>query len=562
MLSNVRGKQSTRREMSASKLPPSPAEPPVAMPFRFKSVRSPKTYANDSGGYECEFVVPPPDVLPTECAICLHVLREPHLISCCGHNYCRSCISPVAKGQRPCPLCSEPTFTVLHNKGLERSLNEQLVRCPRSAIGCGWTGALGKLLRHLNEEPEPGEQLSGCDYIRIECAHGCGAKLLRHVMGDHQANQCPQRPYSCIHCNEYESIHADVVYRHWPVCKSFPIPCPNNCSDYHFERRCLDSHLEEECPLRVVECDFHYAGCDEKRPRREMEAHLKESHMLHLSLLATINQKLCEEVLEKDEQISKLSQEVDARVSEVRAELKDEIASLRTQNSCLQEEVASLRSQASGLRESLAEEGRQRAEMERKMERSTQAGRESFQEEIDKLYKQLEGFKAALMRQCYSVQAYVGLFPTEFTLPNFEQLLQTGRDWYSPPVYSHLEGYRFCLCVNISGHNSQKGTHISVYICLMRGEFDHQLSWPFRGEVTIQLLNRLADRNHATGVIHFTDHTPSVYSQQVVEGERAGRGWGQQKFISHSDLSYNAVINRQYLLDDSLQFRIVRVKCS
>ena len=39
-----------------------------------------------------------------------------------------------------------------------------------------------------------------------------------------------------------------------------------------------------------------------------------------------------------------------------------------------------------------------------------------------------------------------------------------------------------------------QGTHVSVFTCLMRGEFDSHLKWPFRGDITIQLLNQLEDR--------------------------------------------------------------------
>ena len=63
------------------------------------------------GIYECEFVEHPPKHLQSECPICLQILREPHLISCCGHSYCEACIERVGKDGKPCPLCNEPGFT-------------------------------------------------------------------------------------------------------------------------------------------------------------------------------------------------------------------------------------------------------------------------------------------------------------------------------------------------------------------------------------------------------------------------------------------------------------------
>jgi len=35
-----------------------------------------------------------------------------------------------------------------------------------------------------------------------------------------------------------------------------------------------------------------------------------------------------------------------------------------------------------------------------------------------------------------------------------------------------------------AGSGPGKGTHISVYIHLMRGEYDEFLQWPFHGDVT------------------------------------------------------------------------------
>ena len=47
-----------------------------------------------AGGYDCEFVDSPPDSL--ECPVCLLILKEPHLLSCCGVKICQSCVSGVS----------------------------------------------------------------------------------------------------------------------------------------------------------------------------------------------------------------------------------------------------------------------------------------------------------------------------------------------------------------------------------------------------------------------------------------------------------------------------------
>ena len=114
-----------------------------------------------------------------------------------------------------------------------------------------------------------------------------------------------------------------------------------------------------------------------------------------------------------------------------------------------------------------------------------------------------------------------------------------------------------CLRVDANGYGIGKGTHVSCGICLMSGEYDDILEWPFHGEVTIELLNQLEDENHHKRIIGFNESTPQNFKSQVIGRERAERGGpGYQQFISHSQLDVNPSLNCQYLKDDTLYFRV------
>ena len=41
------------------------------------------------------------------------------------------------------------------------------------------------------------------------------------------------------------------------------------------------------------------------------------------------------------------------------------------------------------------------------------------------------------------------------------------------------------LCIYANGWASGKGTHVSVAVHMMKGEFDSHLKWAFRGEMTV-----------------------------------------------------------------------------
>ena len=308
-----------------------PQEQPMARPPRAAYQTSQK----ERGGYECEFVKRPPDIgFQTECSICLQVLKEPHIISCCGHSFCKSCIEQVERDGKSCPLCNEAGFSLIHNKGLERSLRELEVYCTHRKVRCEWVGKLGVLEQHLNYNPEPEKQLEGCCIVEAKCVHAnCGQFFQRRFLGNHQADECPKRPFSCDYCQEYESTFEDVAYNHYPVCKCYPLPCPNNCTPYAIECQNLQHHLDKDCPLQVVNCDFQYAGCEAKLPRKDMPAHLAENYS-HITLLGVLNQRLAQKnddmaakLLEKDEQIKRLTEEfrreMEAKQTEI-TELKHE----------------------------------------------------------------------------------------------------------------------------------------------------------------------------------------------------------------------------------------------
>lgn len=111
-----------------------------------------------------------------------------------------------------------------------------------------------------------------------------------------------------------------------------------------------------------------------------------------------------------------------------------------------------------------------------------------------------------------------------------------------------------CIKVDVNGYGSGKESHVSVYAYLMRGENDKDLSWPFSGRVTVELLNQLEDRNHHSMEILF--HSDNPASRRLLDYDIAPSGYGHRRYISHSSLGYDATKNCQYLKNDCLCFRV------
>ena len=125
-------------------------------------------------GYECEIVESPPWAAdsPTNCPICLHILRDPQLTNC-GHSFCKMCMKQAqASKAKTCPECKQTKVTTFPQENLQWLLNELQVRCTfqNEERTCNWMEKLRALDKHLNWIPPcEDELLTGCELVTIRC---------------------------------------------------------------------------------------------------------------------------------------------------------------------------------------------------------------------------------------------------------------------------------------------------------------------------------------------------------------------------------------------------------
>ena len=413
--------------------------------------------------------------------------------------------------------------------------------------GCDWTGELGELDRHLNLNPELGRQLIGCDFADVACTHCCERFQRRHVHA-HQTDSCPQRPFSCDYCDDYISAYEDVVSNHWSVCRCYPVPCPNNCG-VNPERQNVETHVNTECPLT---CDFRYTGCEVQLTRKDMLTHVAENLTTHTSLLTTQTQMTsgsgaqghqANHVLPHwnllalhNQQLTRMTIQLKESLEECKCkiqELKQENESLKREvNEAVKNDIAQLRKET--------------------QEETKMFGislRAAVADQFESLKQQV-----AELQHMYS---RVLVLPIKLMMNNYEAMRRSNKVWYSPPFYTHPQGYKMCLRVDANGSGGGKGTHVSVFAHLMRGEFDDHLKWPFQGHVVIQLCNQLQDKYHRGYTIDFSETRLAKFTNQEMSGEMTELGWGTPTLIPHKDLNFNPTNNCQYLKNDCLHFQIV-----
>ena len=143
--------------------------------------------------------------------------------------------------------------------------------------------------------------------------------------------------------------------------------------------------------------------------------------------------------------------------------------------------------------------------------------------------------------------------PMEFIISNFSEKQKANEEWYSSPFYTHNRGYKFRLQVYPNGYRGGRGSHLSVYAQLMRGEYDKELKWPFEGDIRVELLNWRADKNHLSCTIPFNRYThPNGTHSAPVTNQETATSLGNAQFISHTDLASTT----KYILDNYFQVRV------
>ena len=123
----------------------------------------------------------------------------------------------------------------------------------------------------------------------------------------------------------------------------------------------------------------------------------------------------------------------------------------------------------------------------------------------------------------------------EFTMTNFDEYKRDEDAWYSPHFYTHPNGYKMCLRVDANGSASGQGTHLSLFVYLLQGEFDDQLKWPFQGNITIKLKNQEEDRDHVIETL-YSINAPSRRCERVMSEDPIDNGWGISQLLPHAEL--------------------------
>lgn len=160
-----------------------------------------------------------------------------------------------------------------------------------------------------------------------------------------------------------------------------------------------------------------------------------------------------------------------------------------------------------------------------------------------------------LTRHCHGA---VVIPPTVLKMSKFAQHKDSQVIWDSPAFYTHSRGYKLYLQVNAFGEDSYGQQCIGVTVCVLHGEQDDNLVWPFRGIVKFRLLNQDRDEDHRMVDAKFLERKESSRNKRVTAEEgKSIVGWGDRSLLLFSDPMFSC-----YVQKDCLYFSVDMVEVS
>ena len=94
---------------------------------------------------------------------------------------------------------------------------------------------------------------------------------------------------------------------------------------------------------------------------------------------------------------------------------------------------------------------------------------------------------------------------------------------------------------------------MSVYVQIIKGEYDDILPWPYKGAITFEIINWKDDSNHVKHTIPFNavDAIAGGHGKKP-KGEDDNKAWGYSKALSYYS-------NSQYIKNGILFIRLSNI---
>lgn len=525
-----------------------------------------------------------------ECPICLLILRDPMQTEC-GHRFCKFCIERwLSDEKKKCPIDNEDLTVgkMFPDNFAKREILSMKVRCPNRKMGCNTCVEL----KHVEEHTE------SCPYHYQPCPNNCQSLVLRKDLEEHLQSECSKRNFICSFCKE--TMLFELYGDHEIICPARMVPCDLCKEDVMREK--IVEHVATTCPHATVKCCFFLLGCHKEIKREKMEKHMKSNVQKHLQLMCCAFVKLLNfqniesilssrtsgntstqnqtesmnDPIEISGELNALLQTAEGAASGVAdggpfrlprvnlpsarplsmtvpvikppverltSEGKSNLADGASSSELFDSEFQSLKERNTYQDESLARHSHELLELQYKFDNLERNNKE-LRQKIRSLEDKINSLSDIEGRLCNGLYIW--------KIKNYLQRRHEAEAGemtviHSPPFYSNFYGYKLCMRCNLNGVDFSVGTHLSVFIHFMQGEWDDILTWPFRGKIVLSVLdqNPVADqRQHAVETLV---SKPMLAAFQRPTTHRNHKGFGYMEYVPLEVLD-----NSTYVVNDTL----------
>ncbi|NWT18741.1 TRAF2 factor, partial [Vireo altiloquus] len=396
------------------------------------------------------------------CSNCNNILKKA-LQTLCGHRYCSACLTWIVRNNKNaiCQKCKEEDPNTLGEESLlaeerafgdaaiNKEISELRVHCV--TLGCSWSGIMKDFEEHQ----------SLCEYALIPCHTGCGHVVMRRKLADHLENGCVNNVTACQHCKCILASSEYQLHLHLAV---FPSP----------------KELQDCWVWPQAGCGAH-GGCTDsivslQGSKEKIKEHEKSAMGAHMLLLLQHMRQLRGTLCSAAKAAQGFTPQSELNLENKLHVFENIVAVLNKEVESSNLEILAFRRQS-------------------ELDQNIIRGLELKIAELHRCLTQKDAGLSSLHKSLlFSEQAsYDGIFLWKIT--EVGRKLQdsvTGRTvgLYSPAFYTAKYGYKVCLRVYLNGDGTGKGTHMSLFFVVMKGDYDALLPWPFRHKVTFMLLDQ------------------------------------------------------------------------
>ncbi|KAK3102988.1 hypothetical protein FSP39_015546 [Pinctada imbricata] len=485
------------------------------------------------------------------------------------------------------------------------------VMCPNKKEGCNHIETLKHLQHHLDSCPFKCEPCPNkCSHIllrkdlkqhldhvcvkrKIQC-HQCPEYITAEQLEDHLEKECAMSMTECPHCNA--SMMREQIKRHIDHdCMKVCIDCSFKklgCTASNIQRGEMGKHRQDQiqfhmnlmCRALVViteklnitpdllhpqagattsaaTAEISYNSCVNSLAdlQRNLSETLASLNLNNSPVVPTISQFLNQPVstimtsptvvsstesprshsrVVDDQRLNSDQTKVESEVTYTSVPSVDQEGALRVPFDRL--EFQSMKDQNATQDESLARHEHLIVEMKHKVETS-----EKNSSILSRRVRLLENTLAE-----FEGRACNGLYVWKVkNYSKYRREAELGETTaiHSPAFYSSCYGYKLCIRANLNGVDAARGTHLSIFIHFMQGEFDDILDWPFSGRIMLTVM----DQNQAMELRHHVMETlvakPNLAAFQKPVTPRNHKGFGYMEFLPLTVLD-----NSMYIRNDTL----------